>query len=90
MNKSELIEEVVHNTGISQKDVKTVLNDALETIVAEVADGVEVQLSGFGKFTRVERAARSGVNSFTKKPFKTPAHHAPKFTPAKDFKSTVR
>ena len=90
MNKSELIEVVAEGIGIEQATVKAVLNRALETIADTVTEGDEVQLSGFGVFSRSERAARSGVNPFTKKPFNNPAYHAPKFTPAKAFKESVR
>ena len=90
MNKSQLIETVAAGTGIAQATVKAVLNGSLDTIADVVSKGDEVQLSGFGKFERVNRVARSGVNSFTGKPFKTKAHGAPKFSPARDFKAAVR
>ena len=90
MNKSALIEAVAAGTGVAQATVKTVLNAALENIVDTVKEGDEVQLSGFGVFSRSERAARSGMNQFTNKPFNNPAYHAPKFTPAKAFKESVR
>lgn len=89
MTKTELIGEVAKSTGILQKDVKIALEAAFSNIMETVTEGDDVQLSGFGKFTRVERAARSGTNQFTGKPFKVPAHFAPKFVPARDFKDMV-
>ncbi len=89
MNRSKLIKEVADYTHVLQADVKKVLASICDTIIETVSDGEDVQLSGFGKFIRTKRSARSGKNSFTGKPFSVPAHHAPKFQPSKDFKESV-
>ena len=89
MNKSELVAEVASDTEVSQINTKAVIDATLEAIAEQITAGNEVQLPGFGKFSRVDRAGRSGTNQFTGKKFSTESHHAPKFEPAKALKEQV-
>ena len=89
MNKSELIEEVAGDTGVTQINTKVVIEATLEAIAEQVVAGNDVQLSGFGKFSRIDRTGRSGINQFTGKKYSTSAHHALKFEPAKALKERV-
>ena len=50
MNKRELIREVSNETGITNEQVKVILNQALTTIVNCVTNGDSVVLHGFGTF----------------------------------------
>jgi DNA-binding protein HU-beta len=65
MNKSELVDAVAKNSGLTIKDSEK----AVDAFVAAVKDGLKadgiVQLIGFGSFSVGERAARSGVNPRT-------------------------
>ena len=66
MNKSQWVAAVAEATGTSRKKTDKVLSLALEVIAKELAQGEEVQLSGFGTFefryhqSRVARNPRSG------------------------------
>ena len=66
MNKTELIAASAEKAGLSKKDTERVINAAIDTIVAELAKGERVQLSGFGIFEAKERDARVGRNPRTK------------------------
>ena len=66
MNKTELIAAAAEKAGMSKKDAERVINAAMDTVVAELAKGERVQLSGFGIFETKEREERVGRNPRTK------------------------
>lgn len=65
MNKQELIAATAEASGESQAAVERVLNSLLASIQAAAKKGEEVAIHGFGKFTPVTRAARTGRNPQT-------------------------
>ena len=89
MNKTELIAAAAESAGIAKKDAEKVLNAALETIAAAMAQGDKVQLSGFGTFEVKQREARMGRNLRTKEVIEIPATRVPSFKPSQVLKDTV-
>jgi DNA-binding protein HU-beta len=51
MNKKELINKIFNETGMTKREVETVLTKVLETIMTTVSSGEKVQLVGFGSFS---------------------------------------
>ena len=62
MNKLQLITTVSLNLGISQKLVKSVLNEVIERIGETVANGEEIKLIDFGTFSPRFRKGRKCRN----------------------------
>ena len=89
MNKSELIAATAEITGLPKKDAERLLNAALDTISATLADGGKVQLSGFGSFELRRREARVGRNPHTLEAIEIPATRIPVFKPSKALKESV-
>ncbi len=89
MNKSELIELVSKSTEVGKKDAEKVVNAVFDTIVAQVAEGNDVRIVGFGTFERRERKEREGCNPQTKEKIVIPASKVPAFKPGKAFKDVV-
>ena len=89
MNKPELIAAAAEQAGLSKKDTERVINAAIDTIVAALAKGEKVQLSGFGVFEVKEREARVGRNPRTKESIDIPATRTPAFKASKALKDTV-
>ena len=89
MNKKELVDVVAKKTGAKKKDVKMIVDAAIEAIKEALEKGEKVQLVGFGSFEVREAAARKGVNPRTKQPIEIPARKVPKFKPGKDLKKRV-
>ena len=89
MNKTELIAQVAEKTGLSKKDTESVINAAVDTIAATMAQGDKVQLSGFGIFEVKDRQARVGRNPKTKEAIEIPASRQPVFKPSKALKDIV-
>lgn len=62
MNKAELIEKIVEETGVSKRQARNMLETMVDTIMDELKQGNEVNISGFGTFLTRTRHARGGVN----------------------------
>jgi len=89
MNKTELIAVVAEKAGMSRKDTERTINAAIDTIVASLAQGNRVQLSGFGVFEAKEREARIGRNPRTKESIQIPATRTPIFKASKALKDII-
>ena len=89
MNKTELISAVAQKAGLSKKDADRVVCATIDTIVAELAKGERVQLSGFGIFEVKAREARVGRNPKTKEAIEIPATKLPAFKASKALKDIV-
>jgi nucleoid DNA-binding protein len=90
MTKAELIDKLAAEGETTKKQASEALDLVFETISKEMASGEEVSVPGFGKFSVVQRAPRTGINPQTKKKMKIKATKAPKFTPAKALKESVK
>ena len=89
MNKTELIAATAEKAGLTKKDTERVVNAAIDTIVAALAAGERVQISGFGIFEAKTREARVGRNPRTKQTIQIPATRTPVFKASKSLKDTV-
>ena len=89
MNKTDLIAAVAQSAGLTKKDSERVLNAAIDTMTAALANGEKVQISGFGAFEVKEREARIGRNPRTKEAIQIPATRLPAFKASKALKDTV-
>ena len=93
MNKNELVTKVAGKLGVTKKDTVAAIDAFVETVIETVASGEEVSLAGFGKFTSVDVAERTGVIQMGERKgeaYTTPAHRAPKFKFATAFKDAVK
>jgi DNA-binding protein HU-beta len=89
MNKSQLIEAVAADSGLTKADTARALDSLLGTITKSLKKGDEVSITGFGKFSVVKRAARQGVNPRTGERVKIKASKAPKFSAGATLKQAV-
>ena len=89
LTKTDLITTVAAHTGVSAKDVATVLGGIEDVVVANVAKGEKVVITGFLTFDRTARAARTGRNPQTGEAIKIKASKSPKVTAGASFKKVV-
>ncbi len=90
MNKKDLIEKIATKAGLKKVEAEKALEAFEEAVVEALKGGDKVTLVGFGTFSVYERKARTGRNPQTGKEIKIPAKKAPKFTPGKLFKESVK
>ncbi|GKT21710.1 HU family DNA-binding protein [Acidovorax sp. SUPP3334] len=89
MNKTELIENVADQAGITKVAAGAALEAALASIRDTLKRGDSVTLVGFGSFSVTKRAARMGRNPKTGEALKIKASMAPKFTAGKPLKDAL-
>lgn len=89
MTKTELINAVAANAGLSKKDADAAVKAVFDAITASLKNGDKVQLVGFGTFDVRERAARTRINPRTKETVKIAACKAPAFKAGKALKDAI-
>ena len=89
MTKSELVALVAAQAGTSSADAERILDGFRDVIQAKLKGGEDISYPGLGKFSRVERKARTGRNPQTGETIKVKASKAPKFTAAAGLKNVV-
>ncbi|WP_068599107.1 HU family DNA-binding protein [Vaginella massiliensis] len=89
MNKSELIDAMAADAGISKEAAKKALNSFTSNVTAALSKGDKVALVGFGTFSTSERSARTGINPQTKKEIKIAAKTVAKFKAGSELSAAV-
>lgn len=89
MNTSDLAAKVAEAHGVSRTQAKSIVDDALKSIVNAARGGEEVSLPGFGKFKVKKTAEREGRNPSTGATIKIAASKKLTFTPAKAVKDAL-
>ena len=89
MNKSELIDAIAADAGISKNAAKLALDSFLGNIGNTLKTGGKISLVGFGSWSVSERAARDGRNPQTGATIKIAAKKVVKFKPGAELESQV-
>lgn len=90
MQKSDLIEKIADDAGISKAAADRALNSILSNITKTLKKGDRISLVGFGTFSISKRAARIGRNPQTGAEIKIKATKVPKFKAGKSLKDAVK
>jgi DNA-binding protein HU-beta len=89
MNKTDLIEGMAEDAGISKSAAKKALESFTNHIGKSLKNGDRVSLVGFGSFSVSKRAAREGRNPQTGKTIKIAAKNVVKFKAGSDLQKQV-
>jgi DNA-binding protein HU-beta len=89
VNKSELVESVAEQAGLSKADAERAVNAFIDSVQNSVAGGDKVTVPGFGSWSASRRAARTGRNPRTGEPVQIAASMGVKFSVGAGFKSAV-
>ena len=89
MNKSELVDAIADNSGLSKADSKRALDGFTGAVEGALKKGDKVSLVGFGSFSISNRAARTGRNPQTGKEIQIAAKNVVKFKAGADLSSKV-
>ena len=89
MNKTELIDAIAKEAGLSKKDAGKALDAFTATVTKTLKKKDKVALVGFGTFQTSKRAARTGRHPQTGAEIKIPAATVPKFSAGKGLKDAV-
>ncbi|MFZ4859666.1 MAG: HU family DNA-binding protein [Desulfuromonadaceae bacterium] len=86
MNKSELVSKIAEGAELTRVQAEKALNSFIAATTAALKAGDKIALVGFGTFSAVTRAARTGRNPRTGKPLKIAEKTNGKFSPGKALK----
>lgn len=89
MKKSEMIEALANETGLTKADVERVFNGTFNLFKEELSKGNNVAVSGFGTFKVSHRAARTGRNPQTGETLKIAASNSVSFKAGSALKEVV-
>ena len=89
MNKMELISAIAEKSKCTKVQAKTVLEAFMDVTTGALKSGDKVALVGFGTFSVVKRAPRTGRNPQTKKEIQIPARNVVKFKAGSELNSGV-
>lgn len=89
MNKSDLINEVANNAGLTKVDAGKAIDAVFNAIADSLAQKKSVRLAGFGTFDTKDRPASEGRNPRTGEKIQIAATTQAKFRPAKELKEKV-
>ena len=90
MTKNEFVDRVAADSGLSKKDASAALEAVLNNIQNALANGEDVNFTGFGKFHVAERGAREGRNPRTGATMTIAASRVPRFTAGSGLKKAVK
>ena len=90
MTKSEFIDRVADESGLSKKDAGTAVDAVITSIEKALQSGEEVSFTGFGKFHVAERGAREGRNPRTGETMTIAASKVPRFTAGSGLKKAIK
>jgi DNA-binding protein HU-beta len=88
-NKSELIDAMASDAGISKAAAKKALESFLGSVSTTLQTGGRVSLVGFGSWSVSQRAARDGRNPQTGAAIKIPAKKVVKFKAGAELQNSV-
>jgi len=89
MNKSELIDSIAENSGLSKADSGRALDAVIASVTGALKDSDQVTIVGFGTFLVRQRSARTGRNPQTGAEIQIAAANVPAFKPGKALKDAV-
>jgi DNA-binding protein HU-beta len=90
MTKSEFVDKVAADSGLSKKDAGAAVDAVISAIEGELKSGGEVNFTGFGKFHVANRGAREGRNPRTGETMTIAASKVPRFTAGSGLKKAVK
>lgn len=89
MNKTELVDAMAQDAGITRTQAKAALDSFTQNVTNALKGGGRVSLVGFGSFSTSERSAREGINPQTKKKINIPAKTVAKFKAGAELSDAV-
>jgi DNA-binding protein HU-beta len=89
MNKTQLVDAIAAESGLSRNDAAKALDAFVTNVSESLKNGDEVAITGFGKFSVAQRSARTGRNPQTGETMTIQASKSPKFTAGAGLKDLV-
>jgi len=89
LKKTDLVDYVRENMQCTKVAANELVQGLFDLIAKEMSKGLQVDISGFGKFVGFNKKAREVRNPATGERIKKPAERVPKFRASKALKEIV-
>ncbi len=89
MNKSELVDAIASDSGLSKADAGRALDGFTSAVTNALKGGDSISMVGFGTFSVKRREARAGRNPRTGETIQIKASNNPSFKAGKALKDAV-
>ena len=89
LTKNDLISRYAQDHNCSKKEAAETVNNVIELLRSSLADGNDVSLFGFGKFSVSKKPESISRNPHTGESILVPAHSVVKYKPAKSLRDAV-
>ncbi|WP_370931233.1 HU family DNA-binding protein [Bartonella sp. DGB1] len=90
MNKTEFVNFVAEEGGLSKTEATKAVDVVLACITSALAKGEDIRIPGFGNFSVSDRAESKGRNPATGAEIVIPARRVPRFSAGKNLKDAVQ
>ena len=90
LTRAAMVRSLVNKLGLSRKDSREMVDSFIEELVASLAVGEQVKLSGFGNFDLRDKKARPGRNPKTGETIPIPARRVVTFRAGNTLKARVK
>ncbi|MCL3861830.1 HU family DNA-binding protein [Actinotalea sp. K2] len=90
LNRSDVVQQIAARADLTRPQADAALTALQDVLVAALADGEAVRLTGLLAVERTERAARTGRNPRTGEPLEIPAGHTVRITAGSSLKEAVK
>lgn len=89
MSKTEIIEFIAAETGLTKADSERAFNATLKAVEKGLKEDKKVAIVGFGTWTSKKREAREGINPATKERISIPAKNVVTFKAGSKLKDAL-
>ena len=90
MNKTQLIDAIAAEAGLTKVDAKKAVDAFIKTTGEQLKDGEKIALVGFGTFSVSERPARMGRNPKTGEKIEVEKKRGVRFKPGSDLANEIQ
>ena len=89
MTKADIVDIIASGTGLTKVETEAVVDGFIQTVIASLRDGKNIEIRGFGSFKVKKRKGRMARNPRTGEQVPVEDHYVPIFKVSKELKAVV-
>ncbi len=89
MTKADIVDVIASGTGLTKVETEAVVDGFIQTVIASLRDGKNIEIRGFGSFKVKKRKGRMARNPRTGAQVPVSDHYVPIFKVSKELKAVV-
>jgi DNA-binding protein HU-beta len=89
VTKADIVDVIASGTGLTKVETEAVVDGFIQTVIASLRDGKNIEIRGFGSFKVKKRKGRMARNPRTGAQVPVQDHYVPIFKVSKELKAVV-